>query len=119
MRNQDQLNGLFKLLEMTKLPMKVDIKQHKPRRTLEQNSLMWKWHHEVAAYFCETTGYKWTAEDVHYYVFRPKFLGVNDCKIKYPKSSTQVDITEMSEALQRYEAWARSELFIELTNPDD
>jgi hypothetical protein len=52
----------------------ISIKKYSPKRTNPQNNLLWKWHTEVATDLSAYTSKHWTAEQVHYRIFCPRFL---------------------------------------------
>lgn len=92
------------------LPLTLRVRKYRPRRSDEQNRRLWAIHHQVAAALCLMGKPKWTADDVHQFVFKPQFCGVaetsaGDVIVKRPRSSTELDKLEMAEAQARYEAW--------------
>lgn len=82
----------------------VLIRPFKSSRSAAQNRLMWKWYGELAGH----TGHD--VDELHEY-FKRKFLGteireVLNEKTEVPKSTTKLKVMEMTDYLQRLEAWA-------------
>lgn len=105
-------------------PMEMTISRYHPTRTSSQNNLLWKWHSEVAADLTLSTGKPWTAAQVHYRVFCPKFLDgevielPDGTKAWASESSSGRSTVELSEAMDKYLAWC-IEWGIDLTVPED
>jgi len=96
---------------ISKLDGAYEVKPYKPRRSSAQNSLLWKWHSDVAAEFSAFTGKHWTAEHVHYRFFCPKFLKGEVVELPggtqawaSETSSTQ-NKQDMSDAMTDYQRW--------------
>lgn len=98
--------------------LKVTVETVKSRRTLSQNSLMWKWIHEAAAALADDTGH--TPEDIHEH-FKRRFLSPRITEINGVTTerytTTELDITEMSAYMTQIYAFVVGEMGIYLTQP--
>ena len=118
-RDTDQLISV-----LPKLVGAYEIKPYKPRRSNAQNNLLWKWHSEVAAEFSAYTGKHWTADQIHYRFFCPKFLkgevvGLPDGSQAWAsETSSHQNKQDMSDAMTEYQVWCLNN-GIELTAPDE
>lgn len=105
-------------------PMELIISRYSPTRTHGQNALLWKWHNEVASELAFSTGQPWTAEQVHYRVFCPKFLNGVVCQLPdgskawVSETSSTQSTADLSAAMESYLAWC-VQWGIDLTVPED
>lgn len=101
---------IISALPAESLPIRITVKKYKPKRSDAQNRRLWVIHGQVSAFLSVAGTVKWTAEEVHEYIFKPQFCGffetvAGDTIFKRPKSSTELNKMEMAEAQTRYEAW--------------
>lgn len=86
------------------------VKPYKSRRSLAQNRLYWKWLKEIADYINESTGTRFTDEDMHDY-FKTLYLDselkniLGEKIIRY-KSTAKLSIKRFSEYLESIEFFA-------------
>jgi len=107
LKNKPEIINFLKHLEK-KGAEKVEIKEIKKKRCIEQNALYWVWLKTIA----DDTGEG--IDDLHE-VFKIKFLGKEIFgKFESAKSSTNLDISEFAEYMQKVEAFAESFLNIRL-----
>lgn len=101
-------------------PWVVTIKQFRPKRTIQQNKLMWMWINEVAGYVADYTGY--TEREIHAFFkeqfLKPKLIEING-RFAQERTTTELEIPEMVEYLNRIHAWATTELGMTLTLPKE
>jgi hypothetical protein len=120
--NKELILHLIDKLDLSQT-YEITIKKYSPKRTNPQNNLLWKWHTEVAAELSIFTGHHWTAEQVHYRIFCPKFLDGQVCMLPdntptwVSKTSSNQSIIDLSEAMQKYEVWCLTN-DIDLTQPE-
>lgn len=103
-------------LDVTKA-WEVTIRPHKSKRSIDQNSLYWSWLSIIA----DETGN--TANDIHEWC-RDEFLPCSEIKVAgvahlARPSTTALTTKEMTDYLNRIEAWAGTDLGIILPSPDD
>ena len=95
----------------------ITIARHRKNRSLNQNSLLWKWYGEIA----QDTGN--TADDIHEFCkqkfLAPAFIELNGETKEIRRTTTKLNTKEMSEFMNQVEAWAASELGIALPRPED
>lgn len=116
---RQRVSDLVDALDVSK-PWSVTIEPFKKKRSLSQNSLMWKWLNEVAAHVQRETGQD--ADDVHEF-FKRKFLTPQVVEIggetimKY--STKNLTVADMTEYMNRVYAFVTSELGILLPIPEE
>lgn len=99
------------------LKFRVEIKEHKAKRSLDQNALYWMWLGIVG----KDLGYK--AEELHE-ALKAKILGVVETKtifgviVLQPRSTTTLTVKEFTEYLNAVQAFA-SALGINLPMPSE
>ena len=103
-------------LDLSKV-WEVEIKRHQKKRSLNQNSLYWKWLGIIS----NDTGED--ADDLHKY-FKSKFLqpvlvDVAGDTEKIYRSTTKLSTLDMSEYMDKINSFAVSQLGIILPQPDD
>lgn len=109
-RGSEQLRGLAELILglSPEKPWRVEVIQHRAKRTNEQNKLIWALYTEIA----RGTGH--TAEEIHEAMkakfLPPRQITVGDQVLMVPGSTTKQDTLEFSEYVERVRAWAASEL---------
>ncbi len=98
--------------------LRVTIETVRSKRTLSQNSLMWKWINEAADALAKDTGH--TPDEIHQF-FKQKFLPGNVVVINGRSANyyttTKLSIDEMSDYLTRIQAFVVGEMGIYLTIP--
>lgn len=107
----DRLSAIefLKACDITK-PVLVEVAPYKPKRSLPQNNLYWKWLGAMAKHFSRTAP-PFDSEQMHD-LCRFKFLGVENrligtTEIKGQLVSTKsLDTHGMSEYMTQVEAWA-------------
>lgn len=101
-------------------PWIVSIKKKTKRRSLSQNSLMWKWIGEVVKHVKHHTGYE--SDEIHEF-FKQKFLTARVVKIgneeKLYRTTTKLSTAEMTEYMNAIYRWATSELGLILPIPEE
>jgi hypothetical protein len=102
------------------------LKEFQPPMTSGQRRRLRMWHTKVAAELCARTGYHWTGDDVHEFIFLPKFMPKEEIVIApgetviRPLRTSDLDNNKAitAEAMQAYEAWC-FEHEIEITVTED
>lgn len=99
-----------------------DLTEKKPQRTSNQNRYL----HTIIAYFGCETGYDadWVKQQYFKKLVNPnifirekedKYLG----KVKYLRSSADLDTEEMSTAIDRFRDWASAEAGVYIPSPEE
>ena len=101
----------------------VTIKPYKASRSVAQNRLLWMWYGEIRNHLAETTGEQYTNDDIHEY-FKDKFLDkrvvdVGENPIVVTASTSKLNVSDMSEYLNRLDIYCADDLQLQLTHPDD
>lgn len=95
----------------------VQIAPHKKGRSVQQNSLYWKWLGIISA----ETGHD--ADEIHEFCkikfLPPVFVEINGEVHEARRTTTKLKVDEMSSYMNRVYAWATSELGILLPLPED
>lgn len=114
--SRKQAIDLVAALDITK-PWHLTVEPRKRRRSIDQNSLYHKWVSIVA----EETGN--THDDVHEWAksefLPPSFAMINGVAREYRPSTTKLTTAEMSAYMDKFNAWASSELGLILPHPED
>lgn len=95
----------------------VTIVRHKERRTVDQNRLLWLWLNCIS----DETGQD--KNDLHEY-FKQKYLGFDTrtmfgVQVYKSVSTSSLDTKQFTQYLEHIQAFASTELGIELPNPED
>lgn len=94
----------------------VVIEDEKMRRTDAQNRTLWNYHKHLSEY----TGY--SKDDIHE-IITEKFCPAKERRIGgevvMVKRTSNLDRMEFKEMMERYHAWAATDLGINLPHPDD
>lgn len=125
--NKDELKPMLSrlyqfIVTADKFPVELKVSKYVEHRTLSQSNLMWMWMTELADYFT-ARGFPLNKDDAHD-LMRHKFLGYSEKKIGNTeirpqlRSTTSLDKGEMTEYLERIDAWA-VEHGCRLTYPQD
>lgn len=108
-RAKDYLSGLT--VDTNDL-FEVIVRPYIETRNLNQNALYWKWLSLMADHFNEKSlSHHYTKEEMHD-LMRHLYLGYEDIKVGNTiikgqlKSTADLDRSEMSEYMQKIEAWA-------------
>jgi hypothetical protein len=110
-------------LDITK-PQEVTIKPHRKSRTLAQNRLMHKWFACISEAHHNATGQAFK-EEVWKTYLKDLFLGYDammmpNGTIKHKlKETSKLNVTELTEFLEKVQAWAVNELELHLPSGDD
>lgn len=104
-----QLWPVLKELVATGKRYRVTIVEWREKRTLSQNSLLWKWNGEIAAQLTKTGKGKFSHDDLHEYLkdlyCPPKPITVMG-ETRYVKSTKLLETGEMTRYLEQIDAWA-------------
>lgn len=113
-------------------PVEVVIREWKPERTDPQRKTMWMWHGQVASELSIRTGTRWHKDDVHEYIFLPRWMPVIErmdpetgeilhrpmrTSDKPPEGEDRSTKQIISEAMTAYLAWIY-EMGIEVNVPE-
>ncbi len=102
----------------------VEFKEHKAKRSLAQNRLLWLWNQIIADYFREHFGQENSSQDVHEVFVRKKF-GVDVIRVgrEEPiivrKRTRKLNTKEFCEYLNWLEQYCAEYLELLLPQPDD
>lgn len=104
-------------------PIQVEVKLHQNGRSVKQNSLYWKWLNELVNHIADSTGQRYSSDDLHDY-FRALYLPqrvieIDDTSIKARKSTAKLKVQEFTEYLEQIEVYAADSLHCQLSHPDD
>lgn len=118
----NKANFLLRAKKLAESGKIVDLTEKKPRRTLSQNAYC----HLAIAYFASQYGcsLEWAKSQYFKKLVNPdlfirekedKFLG----SVKYLRSTADLDVSEMSMAIDRWRNWCSMEASIYIPNSDD
>ena len=118
----DKANFLLRAKKLAESGKIVELTEKKPRRTLSQNAYC----HLAIAYFASQYGctLEWAKSQYFKKLVNPdifirekedRFLG----RVKYLRSSADLDVSEMSLAIDRWRNWCSMEASIYIPNSDD
>lgn len=118
----DKANFLLRAKKLAESGKIVELTEKKPRRTLSQNAYC----HLAIAYFASQYGcsLEWAKSQYFKKLVNPdlfirekedKFLG----SVKYLRSTADLDVSEMSMAIDRWRNWCSMEASIYIPNSDD
>lgn len=104
-------------------PIQVEIKLHQNNRSTKQNKLYWKWLNELVEHIADSTGQRYSSDDLHDY-FRALYLPqrtieIDDTVVKARKSTAKLKVQEFTEYLEKIEVYAADSLHCRLSHPDD
>ena len=122
-RSQGDIPLVVDALRQCAYPVRVEIKQHKAKRSLAQNRLYWKWLGEIRDHVMECTGKQYATDDLHD-LFRDMFLPkkvteFRDRVLSRPKSTTELTVAEFSEYLDKIDHYAADKLHLVLEHGED
>lgn len=118
----DKANFMLRAKKLADGGKIVELKEKKPKRSLSQNAYC----HLAISYFASQYGctLEWAKAQYFKKLVNPdlfirekvdRFLG----KVKYLRSSADLDVTEMSLAIDRWRNWCSMEASIYIPNVDD
>lgn len=105
-------------------PMQVKIELFIKNRSLKQNKLLHMWLTMINNHVFETTG-KSHGVDAWKLFFKKHFLGVDVIRMpdgswhEQIRKTSRCNTKELTEFLERIDAWANSEIDLILPHPDD
>ena len=101
-----QVLGVLATVSLDK-PLQVEWQTYRKRRSLNQNSLMWKWINELADKVSDDTGH--TPQEIHEY-FKAEFLSPKIVEIAGRpveiRTTTSLTTAEMHDYMERIYQWA-------------
>ena len=118
----DKANFLLRAKKLAESGKIIELTEKKPRRTLSQNSYL----HVTIAYFASQYGCttEWAKQRYFKQLVNPElfvrekndeFLG----QVKYLRSSADLDVSEMSLAIDRWRNWCSMEASIYIPSADE
>lgn len=118
----DKANFLLRAKKLADKGAIIELTEKKPRRTLSQNSYL----HVTIAYFASQYGCttEWAKQRYFKQLVNPElfvrekddeFLG----RVKYLRSSADLDVSEMSLAIDRWRNWCSMEASIYIPSADE
>lgn len=96
----------------------LSLKKVAEKRSNPQNKLMWLWFAAIADAWSESTGRKFTAQDVHD-AYCLLFLPKDTPKGRVAGSTSDLTTEQMADFLNRVQADAQTEYGIMLPNPEE
>ena len=103
--------------------LKVTVEEDVADRTLAMNRLLYMWHGELSKHILETTGKKFSTDDIHEYVIEqllPKrVVMIDDNPIIVRTKTSKLKVKPFSELLMTYEMWAADKYQCQFTQPED
>lgn len=118
--NKSQFWSVLKEILSTGKRWRIKISEYREKRSLPQNSLMWKWNTEIAEQLTAVSSDVFTDEEIHewlkdmYCPAKPVTLyGMT----RYVKSTRRLDVGEMHKYLEDIDQWAHQK-GLRLTIPD-
>ena len=105
LRTLADIDRLNQALLSQELPLQVDFRPYKSKRSTDQNSLYWAWLSTIKDHIYQSMGETFTEDDLHDY-YREQFLPVirkeiNGVEIKRLTSTTKLKVAEFSEYMQK------------------
>ncbi|MFS4675079.1 hypothetical protein ACLUY2_02830 [Klebsiella pneumoniae] len=118
--NKAQLWSLLKEILSTGKRWRIKISEYRERRSLPQNSLLWKWNSEIAEQLTAVGSERFSDEEVHEWLkdmYCPAKPVTISGMTRYVKSTRRLDIGEMYKYLTDIDQWAHQK-GLRLTIPD-
>ncbi|EIY5012591.1 YbcN family protein [Klebsiella quasipneumoniae] len=118
--NKAQLWSLLKEILSTGKRWRIKISEYRERRSLPQNSLLWKWNSEIAEQLTAVSSDSFSDEEVHEWLkdmYCPAKPVTISGMTRYVKSTRRLDIGEMHKYLTDIDQWAHQK-GLRLTIPD-
>lgn len=101
----------------------VSIKQHRKKRSLAQNSLMWLWYDEISKNIFESQGDLYSSEDIHEFfkeLFLPKrMIEFKNKALEIQTGTKDLNVMEMMDYLDRLDFYCAEKLDLILHKPED
>ncbi|MFS1317189.1 hypothetical protein ACLZAM_19325, partial [Klebsiella pneumoniae] len=107
--NKAQLWSLLKEILSTGKRWRIKISEYRERRSLPQNSLLWKWNSEIAEQLTAVGSDSFSDEEVHEWLkdmYCPAKPVTISGMTRYVKSTRRLDIGEMNKYLTDIDQWA-------------
>ncbi len=104
--------------------MECVIRPHKKKRSLAQNNLLWKWLTEISVFIDQEHGQKFKPEELKA-EFQERYLGFEAYKKldgsigKKLIGTSKLTVLQKRDFLESIEYYARSEIGVNLTHPED
>lgn len=118
----DKANFILRANKLAEGEKIVELKEKKPRRTLNQNSYL----HICLSYFASQTGNRmeWVKQQYFKKTVNPSiFIRQKEDKLigttSYLRSSADLDTEEMTTAVERFRNWASMEAGIYIPSPEE
>lgn len=119
--NKSQFWLVLKQILSTGKRWRIKISEYREKRSLPQNSLLWKWNTEIAEQLSATGIDHFTEEEVHEWL-KDMYCPAKPVTVfgmtRYVKSTRQLDIGEMHKYLTDIDQWAHQK-GLRLTIPDN
>lgn len=118
--NKAQLWSLLKEILSTGKRWRIKISEYRERRSLPQNSLLWKWNSEIAEQLTAVGSDHFSDEEVHEWLkdmYCPAKPVTISGMTRYVKSTRRLDVGEMNKYLTDIDQWAHQK-GLRLTIPD-
>lgn len=118
--NKKQLWSILKEILSTGKRWRIKISEYRERRSLPQNSLLWKWNTEIAEQLTAVGADRFSDEEVHEWLkdmFCPGRPVTISGMTRYVKSTRLLDIGEMHKYLTDIDQWAHQK-GLRLTIPE-
>jgi hypothetical protein len=101
----------------------VDVREYRPKRSLEQNRTYWMWMRELANFVVNSTGQIVSDDDMHE-MMKDKFLHTKVIEMggeafRISRSTTDQSVDEMSDYMSKIDMWAANDLGCLLTSPEE
>jgi hypothetical protein len=101
--------GILAAVSLEK-PLEVEWQTYRKRRSLNQNSLMWKWINELADRVSDDSGH--TSQEIHEY-FKAQFLSPRIIEIGGKtieiRTTTTLNTAEMHDYMERIYQWSATQ----------
>lgn len=96
---------------------RAKIEKVSDKRSIDQNSLYWLWLTSISR---ETGNEKNYLHDFYRMEFLPKrIIKIGELKYEMPISTTELDVSQFTQYLNKIQTHANCELGIDLPNPED
>lgn len=120
--NEAHRYSVLKFFEAVSLdkPLRVTVEENRPRRTLSQNALMWKWLNEAADKLAEYSGH--APDEIHEFLkakFLPPTIVEVNGEIREYRTTTKLNTREMHDYMERVYQFLAGECGIYLTLPEE
>ncbi|MEG8497781.1 hypothetical protein U4P14_10345 [Klebsiella pneumoniae] len=119
--NKAQLWSHLKEILSTGKRWRIKISEYRERRSLPQNSLLWKWNSEIAEQLTAVGSDSFSDEEVHEWLkdmYCPAKPVTISGMTRYVKSTRRLDIGEMNKYLTDIDQWAHQK-GLRLTIPNE